>query len=69
MMCQATVYLDGEELMRDVTYLRPTPDGLRVSTFFEAPKIVRAAIREIDLLKHRIWLETIPGSDTQPEES
>ena len=68
-MCQATVYLDGEELMKDVTYLRPTPDGLSVSTFFEPPRIVRAAIREIDLLKHRIWLETIAGSGAQPEES
>jgi predicted RNA-binding protein len=69
MMCQATVYLDGKELMKDVTYLRPTPEGLRVSTFFEPPRTVRAAIREIDLLKHRIWLETIPGPDAQAEES
>ena len=68
-MCQATVYLNGEELMKDVISLRPTPEGLRVSTFFEMPKIVQASIREIDLLKHRIWLETISESDGIDEES
>jgi predicted RNA-binding protein len=65
-MCQATVYLDGEKLMEDVTNVQPITEGIRLMTFFEAPKIVRATIREIDLLKHRVWLETT--SERQTEE-
>ena len=65
-MCQATVYLDGEELMKDVTNIQPTPEGLRLATFFEAPQVVRAKIREIDLLKHRVWLDSI--SELKAEE-
>ena len=57
-MCQATVYLNGEKLMEDVTSIQPTLEGLRLTTFFEAPKVVQAQIKEIDLLKHRVWLET-----------
>ena len=57
-MCQAIVYLNGEKLMEDVTNIQLTSEGIRLSTFFEAPKTVRAMIREIDLLKHRVWLET-----------
>lgn len=67
-MCQATVHLDGEEFISDATHLQLTPDGVEVSTFFEAPRRLRAAVREIDLLKHRIWLETIRGPNAQTEE-
>jgi predicted RNA-binding protein len=60
-MCQAIVYLDGEEIMRDVIRVEPTVDGVRLTTFFESPRVVPAVIREIDLLKHRVVLEPLRG--------
>jgi predicted RNA-binding protein len=57
-MCQATVYLDNEEIMRDVLRVECLPEGVRLTTFFEPPRVVPAVIREIDLLKHRVMLES-----------
>ena len=68
-MCQATVYLNDEKLMEDVTRIQLTPKGIRLSTFFESPKTVRATLREVDLLKHRVWLETLRDSDAEEDES
>ncbi len=58
-MCQATAYLDGEEIMQNVIRVEPTADGVRLATFFEPPEIVPATIREIDLIKHRVVLESV----------
>jgi predicted RNA-binding protein len=58
-MCQATIYLDGEKIMEDVTLVEILPEGVRLTVFFEPPRIVPAVIRKIDLLKHRVILETI----------
>ena len=58
-MCQAVVYLNAEEIMRDVIRVEPLPEGVRLTTFFEPPRVVSAAIREIDLLKHRVVLESL----------
>jgi predicted RNA-binding protein len=58
-MCQATIYLDGEKIMEDVTLVEILPGGVRLTVFFEPPRIVPAVIRQIDLLKHRVILETI----------
>ena len=63
-MCQAVVYLDSEEIMRDVIRVEPLPEGVRLTTFFEPPRIVPAVIREIDLLKHRVMLE--PFQEEKP---
>jgi len=64
-MCQAVVYLDNEEIMRDVIRVEPLPEGMRLTTFFEPPRIVPAVvIREIDLLKHRVMLEPFTGEET-----
>lgn len=59
-MCQATVFLNGREIMRDVLRVEPTPDGIRLYAFFEEPRVVPAVIREIDLIKHRVMLESEP---------
>lgn len=59
-MCQATVYLDGREILRDVVRVEPLPEGVRLSTFFDPPQVVAAVIRDIDLLKHRVFLESLP---------
>ena len=55
-MCQATVYLDGHKVMQDVLRVEPTAEGVRLYAFFEEPRVIPAAIEEIDLIKHRIML-------------
>lgn len=58
-MCQATVYLDDEEIMRDVMLIEPVPEGILLAALFEPPRIVPAVIRKIDLMKHRVILESL----------
>lgn len=58
-MCQATVFLDGEEVMKDVILVEPMEDGVQLSKFFEEPDLVPAVIRRIDLMKHQVILESI----------
>lgn len=60
-MCQATVYLNDQEILRDVVRVEPLPEGVRLTVFLEPPQVVAATIREIDLLKHRIFLEPLAG--------
>lgn len=59
-MCQAIVYLSRngqeEEIMRDVIWLESAPEGVKLSTFFDEPKMVRARIERIDFLKHTVTL-------------
>ena len=59
-MCQITAFLNGKEIMRDVLRVELLPEGVRLTTFFEPPRLVPATLREIDLLEHRVWLEPIP---------
>ena len=59
-MCQAVVYLNEEEIMRDVVRVEPLPEGVRLTAFFEPPRVVPAVIREIDMLKHRVVLGPLP---------
>ena len=63
-MCQAVVYLNEKEIMREVVRVEPLPEGVRLTTFFEPPRMVPAVIREIDLLKHRVVLESLTGEET-----
>jgi predicted RNA-binding protein len=58
MMCQATVYLDGQVIMEDVWMVEPVPEGVRLIALFEPVKVVPAAIRQIDLIKHKVILES-----------
>lgn len=68
-MCQANVYLlhDGqkEEVMREVTFLEVTDDGVRVAAFFEEPRLVSARVAAIDILKHTVTL--LPAAEGQDE--
>jgi len=68
-MCQTTIYLDGKEIMQDVTLVEILAEGVRLTTFFEQPIIVRATIRQIDLLKHRVVLESIRKGEHNHERS
>ncbi len=58
-MCQATVYLDEEQIMEDVIWVEPTEDGILLRTFFEEPRLVKGVIKGIDLLKHRVLLSAM----------
>lgn len=66
-MCQAVVYLNDQEIMRDVVRVEPLPEGVRLTVFFEPPQVVPAVIREIDLLKHRVILEPLVERARSPE--
>jgi predicted RNA-binding protein len=57
-MCQATVYLDGEEIMKDVMLVELRPEGILLATLFEPPRIIPAIIRKIDLIEHRVILDS-----------
>ena len=67
-MCQATVYLlhDGQkdEVMREVTFLEVTADGVRVAAFFEEPQLVQAKVASVDFLKHVVTLVP-PGREEE----
>jgi predicted RNA-binding protein len=62
-MCQATVYLDETEIMQDVMLVEPLPEGIRLIALFEPVQVIPAAIRQIDLLKHKIYLVSLKGEE------
>jgi predicted RNA-binding protein len=66
-MCQATVYLDDVVVMQDVMIVEPVPEGVRLIALFEPIKVVPAVIRQIDLIKHRVILESLPGKEASDE--
>jgi predicted RNA-binding protein len=64
-MCQSTVYLDGEKIMEDVLIVEPVAGGIRLVKLFEPEQLVQADIRKIDLMKHKIILETSKESEIE----
>jgi predicted RNA-binding protein len=54
MMYQATVYLNSEVIMRDVLIVEPLPKGVRLIALFEPLQVLRATIRKMDLIKHKV---------------
>ena len=38
--------------------MNPTAAGIELRSFFGEPRIVSGRIREIDLIKHRVYLES-----------
>jgi predicted RNA-binding protein len=62
-MCQATVYLDDKEIMRDVLLVDLLPEGVRLITLFEPVQVIPATIHQIDLLKHKIYLVSLKGEE------
>jgi len=66
-MCQATVYLDGKEIMRDVMLVEPVPEGIRLVALFEPVQVIPAAIRQIDLMKHQVILESLQEREGKNE--
>ena len=61
-MCEANAYLNTDEgkeelLMEGVNILRPEEDGIYLQSLFGEQKVVKAHIKEMQLLDHRIILE------------
>lgn len=59
-MCQVAVFLDEEKIMDSVMLVEPIPGGVRLVKLFEPPLVVTAVIRQIDLMKNKLYLESIP---------
>jgi predicted RNA-binding protein len=58
-MCQAAIYLNGEETMREMTLVEIPPESVRPTAFFETPVVVPAVLHKVYLLKHDVILESI----------
>jgi len=62
-MCEANAYLSkegGEELiLEDIMILRPEDGQLYLQNIFGEQKRIRARIKEMNLINHRILLEEI----------
>ena len=60
-MCEANAYLikDGEEklIMESVDTLRPEKDGIYLLDIFGGQRTIKARIKEMNLVDHRILLE------------
>ena len=60
-MCEASVYLshDGKEelILEDVDILRPEDGQLYLCNVYGDQKIVKARLKEISLVNHKIILE------------
>lgn len=62
-MCQIAVYLDDEKIMDSVMLVEPIANGVRLMKLFEPPMEVTAVIRQIDLMKNKLILESITRRD------
>ncbi len=62
-MCQATVYLGEEEVAREVTGMTLEEEGVRLTSFFQEPKIVPGRVLHVDFLKHRVQLEPLEDEE------
>ncbi len=60
-MCESNVYLlkGGKEelLLEDISILRPEKDELYLQNIFGEEKRIKARIKELNLIAHRIILE------------
>ena len=60
-MCEANAYLikDGEEklIMENVDTLRPGSNGIYLQDIFGGQRTIKARIKEMNLVDHRILLE------------
>jgi len=61
-MCEANAYLieSGEEtlVMENVDVLRPKGNGIYLQDIFGGQRTIKARIKELNLVDHKILLET-----------
>ena len=70
-MCEANVYIrrDGQEvlLMESVDRIIPTEDNnIFMDNIFGERRVIKARIREMELVRHRIVLEEIQEESARP---
>ncbi len=62
-MCEANAYLikDGEEeiVMKGVDILRSEENGIYLQDIFGGQRTIKARIKELNLVEHKILLEAI----------
>jgi predicted RNA-binding protein len=62
-MCEANVYLlkEGKEelVLEDISILRPEKDELYLQNIFGEQKKIKARIKEMNFIDHRILLEEV----------
>ena len=62
-MCEANAYImkEGKEelVLEDIALLRPEEEGLYLQNIFGEQKRVKARIKEMNLLDHRIILQEL----------
>ena len=62
-MCEANAYLlkEGKEelILEDISVLRPEKEELYLQKIFGEQKRIKARIKEMNLLNHRILLEEL----------
>jgi len=62
-MCEANAYLlkEGREelILEDISVLRPEKEELYLQNIFGEQKRIKARIKEMNLLNHRILLEEV----------
>jgi predicted RNA-binding protein len=63
-MCQVAIYLNGKEIMRNVTLIETLPEGVRLTVSVEALVVIPAVIRQVDLLKKRVILGSIQKGES-----
>ena len=66
-MCQVAVYLDDKNIMDSVMLVEPTSEGVRLTKLFEEPRVIPAAIQQIDLMKNKLILKAITKEEKKDE--
>lgn len=65
-LCEANAYIrsgEREELfLEQVDIIEPSEEGLRLVDIFGKQKFIKARIKDMNLLNHRIILEKLPES-------
>ncbi|MDL1966362.1 MAG: CooT family nickel-binding protein [Candidatus Desulfofervidus auxilii] len=66
-MCEASAYLlkDGKEelFLKEVDIIEPEGDKLRLINIFGEQKIIKARIKRMSLVNHKILLESEEGGE------
>lgn len=55
-MCEANVYLDEKEIIKDAISIKPVEGGLAITDILGKTTVVDAVIKEVQLLEHKVIL-------------
>jgi len=68
-MCQIAVFLDDEKIMDDVMLVEPVPQGIRLIKLFESEHVIPATIRQVDLMRNKVFLDSMEQGNQQDEKN